>query len=212
MLKAIIFDFDGVIADSMNVGFMTTNNILKIFGKPPATIDEFRQEMGADWKKFYKNRGVPEDMIEREPELFRKEIEVLKKDIEMFDGINIVIHELIKKYKLGIVSSNHWEHIVEFLQKFGVHGHFDSIIGHMDGALKPDVRPLMMCLDELNVKPEEACMIGDTIDDITMARRAGIAKIIAVSYGYDYLHKLKGADEIVHSPGEILGAIRKFGE
>jgi len=53
MLKAIIFDFDGVIADSMNVGFMTTNNILKIFGKPPATIE--LTNSGRRWAPTGKN-------------------------------------------------------------------------------------------------------------------------------------------------------------
>ena len=210
MIKAIIFDFDGVIADSLGVGFATTNKILEIFGMPLVSIEEFKEEFGADWRKFYRNRGTPEKMIDKEPELFKKEYEILKKEITIFDGINFVLDELVKKYKLGIVSNNHWEFIVEFLQKFGIHAHFDSIVGYMPGAAKPDIKPLMMCLDELNVKPGEVCLIGDTDDEITMARTANVAKVIAVSYGYHPLHKLKKADAVAHTPVEILDAIRKF--
>ncbi len=204
MIKAIIFDFDGVIADSLNMGFQVTNNILETFGKPIATLKEFKEEFGADWVKFYRNRGVPEDLIEKEPELFKKEFEVLRNEIKMFAGIDSIISQLAKKYKLGIVSNNHWEFIVEFLKKFEIHGHFDSIIGYIPEARKPDTKQLLMCLEELDVKPEEACVIGDTIDEITMSRNAGVAKVIAVSYGYDPVHKLEGADVIVHNPEEIL--------
>ena len=210
MIKAIIFDFDGVIADSLEVGFIATNKILEAFGMPVLNIEEFKEEFGADWRKFYRNRDVPEEMIDKEPELFKKEYEILKKEINIFDGINIVLDELVKKYKLGIVSNNHWESIVDFLQKFEIHGHFKSIVGYIPDAIKPDIKPLMICLNELSVKPEEAYLIGDTDDEILMGRRANVAKIIAVSYGYHPIHKLQGADAVVHNPMEILDAIRKF--
>jgi len=207
MIKAVIFDFDGVIADSAAIGFEATNNILEIFEKPKATLKEFKEEFGADRAKFYRNRGVSEEQIEKEPGLFKKEFEVLKNEIKMFAGIDSVIGQLAKKYRLGIVSNNHWEFIVEFLKKFGIHSHFDSIIGYIHETRKPDTKQLFMCLEELGVKPEEACVIGDTIDEITMSRNAGVAKIIAVSYGYDPLHKLEGADVVIHNPEEILKAL-----
>src|SRR3989339_1297787 len=124
MIEAVIFDFDGVIADSMNVGFSVTNSVLSNFGRPPVTFEEYREEFGADWRKFYRGRGLTEQMIDEEPEIFRKEWDMLREEIKAFDGINDAIHGL-KGYKLGIVSNNMWEFIVDFLQKFGIHDHFD---------------------------------------------------------------------------------------
>lgn len=210
MIKAVIFDFDGVIADSIDVGFTATNNILGIFDKPSVTLEEFREEFGADWKRFYRAKGVSEEQIGQEPELFKQEYEPLRNSINIFDGINGVIHGLMKYYRLGIVSNNHWEFIVDFLQRFGIHNHFSSIVGYMDGYAKPDVKPLMMCLEELGVAPHEVCLIGDTVDEILLGRRAGVAKVIAVSYGYQPAHKLVGADAVVDTPVGIIETIRKF--
>lgn len=210
MIKAIVFDFDGVIADSLDVGFNVTNKILETFGKQTVSREKFREEFSADWERFYRSKGMTEEMIKKEPKLFKREYDMVKNEIKIFEGINLVIDELTKKYKLGIVSNNYWESIVEFLQKFKIHGHFDSIVGYTPGALKPDVKPLMICLNELGVKPEEVYLIGDMEDEITMARRANVAKVIAVSYGYHPLHKLGSADVVVHTPAEILDAIRKF--
>ncbi|MBI4170493.1 MAG: HAD family hydrolase [Candidatus Aenigmarchaeota archaeon] len=212
MIKAVVFDFDGVIVDSLNAGFFVTNKILEMFGKPGVVMEEFREEFGADWKKFYRDRDIPEELIEKEPVIFKREMDLLKKELTIFTGIDTVIHELMKNYRLGIVSNNHREFIIEFLKKFGIHDHFGSVVGYLPGAIKPDIKPLLICLKELGVRPEETCVIGDTNDEIVMARKANVAKVIAVSYGFHPLHKLEGADIIVHSPEEIIAAIAGGGE
>jgi HAD superfamily hydrolase (TIGR01549 family) len=204
MIKAVVFDYDGVIADSFSVQYKVTNKMLRHFDKDEVTLEEFKKLFTLDWREFYRIRGVGEELIKLEPELFKKEIDVLKEEIVVFDGIKDVVETLGKKYKLGIVSNNFEDFILSFLKRFEMHNIFSSIVGYMPYHVKPDPTQLILCMKNLKVEPHEVCLIGDMEEDIKMGRRAGVKKIIAVSYGYHHHSRLTGADMVAHSPAEIL--------
>lgn len=207
MLKAVVFDFDGVIADSFSIVYDVQKKTAEAFGKTPEfkNHDEFREMFTTDWRKFYKEvLNIHEKDLHEAGSIFREEITKLLHDIEIFDGMREIINELHKKYRIGVVSSNLSDIVKIKLNQFGVLQFVDCVIGGESGKLKPDPEPLLKCIAALNAKPDEACFVGDTEDDIKTGRNAGIKKIIAVSYGFQPESRLKGADAVAHKPGEIL--------
>lgn len=206
MLKAVVFDFDGVIADSFKAVYEIQTKTALHFGKAPKykNHEEFRNLFTTDWRRFYREvLNISEKDLPEAGKVFKKEINNILHDIEIFDGMHEVISRLHKKYKIGIVSSNVSGVVNSMLKQFGIIDYVDYVIGGESGKLKPDPEPLLKCISALGVKPDEACFIGDTEDDILTGKNARIKKVIAVSYGFQPASRLKGADIIVHKPEEI---------
>lgn len=207
MLKAVIFDFDGVIADSFSAVYSIQKKIAATLGKGFRfkNHDEFKDLFTTDWRKFYiEVLGVDEKDLPEAGKIFRKEMMKLLHDIEIFGGMKDVIINLHTKYRVGIVSSNISDIVRTKLEQFEIADHVDFIVGGETGKLKPDPQPLLQCIDALGAKPDEACFIGDSEDDIKTGRNAGVKRMIAVSYGFQHEGKLKHADVILHKPGDIL--------
>lgn len=208
MIKAVIFDWDGVIVDSAAITYEINNKIAKqLGGKPFADMEEFADKI-SDWRGYYQtfaanNPHVVDDAIK----MFKAEMEKAIWDVDIYGGMKDVIQMLAKKYRLGIVSHNLREIIEPKLKEHGLLEFFGSIVDGRVENIKPHPEPINICLSELGVEPHEAVMVGDLPDDITAARNANLAKVVAVSYGFSKARNLRGADIIVDTPMEIFDAI-----
>ena len=84
MIKAVIFDWDGVISDSVSAQYSVTNKILRHFSKKKVpTLEEFKKSFTLDWRKFYRGKGLSEEELNLEPELFLKEMNILREEISI---------------------------------------------------------------------------------------------------------------------------------
>jgi len=83
-----------------------------------------------------------------------------------------------REFKLGLVS-NSWPYGVEKLQS-KLSGFFNSmILSHETGLLKPDTAMFKRCLEEIGVKPMEALIVGDSVeDDILPGESIGMKEIL----------------------------------
>ena len=100
-IKAIIFDYDGVIVDSFPSVFEIYKGICDEFKlKFPSEIEEFRKIYGYNYQECCQNLGIKGQNIDRANEIFKTRI--VKKEHQIFDGIKNVLIELNKKYKLFI--------------------------------------------------------------------------------------------------------------
>ena len=207
MIKAIIFDFDGVIADTEMAIFNTNKKIMDIFGKKSSmTFEEYRRQI-TNWKEMYKKIGFTEEELAKVPDIFLAEIMKMDKDIHIFDGVENLLRTLRKKFKMAIVSNGDKRRIKHQLDANNLTGCFDIIIDLTAEKHKPDPHQMIVCMNALDVSPQETCVIGDSTDDILAAKRAGVAKIIAVTYGYQPKEMLMGADVLVDTPQELLAIL-----
>jgi len=206
MIKNIIFDFDGTIADSINLGIELYNELAEKYGFLKINKEDF---------EYLRNLSVIEKCKALHVPLFKLPvfgIEFMKNyrqaldSLKTFDGINEVIYELKHKgYRLNIISSNSHENVSEFLKKNGI-DLFDSIdcinsIFGKDKAIRSFIK-------KHSVNKEELVYIGDENRDIDACKVNSI-KCIAVSWGVDSIELLKraGPDFIVSSPPEIIGIV-----
>jgi phosphoglycolate phosphatase len=214
MIKAVIFDYDGVIVDSLPAIINIYKIILKELNlEHNSELIQDGEFYELDWRDtLAKLNIVNEDDIKRTEEIFRENLVKFVPSIKLFPQIKEVIRELYKHYKLAIISNNKTNVIKEKLKEQNLLHYFNAVIGYDENKeIKPHPFSITYCLDKLEVLPEETILIGDMDGDIKAAKSAGLNKVIGVVYGFHSRHRLNGADVIVDKPEDILNVIEDKG-
>ena len=208
MIKAVIFDIDGVLLDSWEANIKFYQLLLKTSGY---TAPSRKQIEGIfhlpmmDAIRVLANESS-EEKVRKVWEMgrgrkVRYPIELLKIPEHAGD----VVDGLSKIYRLAIVTSRVRSGVEDFFRVSGLKKYFEVVVSYEDYThAKPDPEPLLMAVERLGVKAEEAVYIGDTATDIEAASAAGM-KIILYAQAF-----LEGADFCVSSFREISGAVGKL--
>jgi phosphoglycolate phosphatase len=182
MPKVIVFDFDGTLADSIDVLLNITNRLSAEFGFKPATKEELAQLSNLTSWQILKYSGIS---IFKFPMLIAKLKAELRSEIpsiKLFAGIKEVLLELKNLgFQLGIITSNSRENVLASLENNGLQNTFNFIYS---GTTFGKHKVINRWMRRANIAPEEVVYVGDEIRDIEAARRTGI-KIIAVSWGFN---------------------------
>ena len=212
-LKAVIFDLDGTILDTLTDLSISLNFALDAHSFPERTIDEVRQMVGNGAKNLIK-RAVPEGTGEEEREAvlktFNEHYSVHCVDnTKPYEGIKEVM-ESCRSYGLSIdVVSNKPDYGVQTLCADHFPGLIDITVGQKEGVrIKPAPDSVNEVLRLLNITKEEAVYVGDSEVDVQTARNAGM-KCIGVEWGFRDRKVLEdqGAWKIVSDMEELLRAI-----
>lgn len=209
-IKAVIFDFDGVIADSKNTIYAIYRAVLaEMNRKFPFSLDEFTAALDGNYRNFYSSLGVEDGEIGKANEIYKRQYMQLESGIRPFQGISGVISGMRKRGVKIAISSNTHEFIIRRLLKiFGIEKDIDVVVGGKDiNKLKPDPAQILLAMKKLGVKHAECAFVGDMEVDMIAARAAKVAKLIAVTYGYHTRERLEkfGPDFFVNNPMQILG-------
>jgi len=96
--------------------------------------------------------------------------------------------------RLAVVTNKAFEFAEQLLAHTGLAEYFDLIVaGDSCSHKKPHPAPLLHACHYLDVAPERALMIGDSINDAQAARSAGVP-VVLVPYGYNHGHDVQGLD------------------
>jgi phosphoglycolate phosphatase len=205
-MKLIIFDYDGVLVDSLPFLKKVYLRIADIIGIDMPTRDEyFRELLELDWRETYKKLDIlAKDKVNISEFVYHYFNHKYSDYIKPYPEIPETIKKLSKKYKLAIVSNSFKKDIVPLLKKHNLFEYFSAIFTPEEGMLKPHPDLIIKCLDYLKILPKDAAFVGDMDGDIICGRAAKVGKIIAVTYGFHLKHRLKDADVIIDSPKELL--------
>jgi len=209
--KAVIFDYDGVIVNSLNVVFGIYREISRKLHKIEfKTPQELADSFDGDWKNLYARLGITNESEETiASRIYAETITVSMASIPVIAGMPEVVQSLAQKYALGIVTNTQKAFIVDKLKESRLTDCFRAIVDYQDTPKrKPEPDQIIECMRRLEAKPEEAVYIGDMDGDMIAGRRAG-AKVIGVTWGWHKREKLEQhkPDIIVESPQELAGAI-----
>ena len=211
--KAVIFDLDGTILDTLQDLANSVNHALRTHGYPERTLDEVRGFIGNGIRVLMR-RSCPADISEAAQEealaTFRVHYDAHCKD---FTGPYAGIHDLLAALKeRGIrtaVVSNKIEPAVIVLCDEHFPGAFEYMVGNRpDLAPKPSPDSVNEVIGKMGLDKKDIVYIGDTEVDIQTADNAGI-DCIGVDWGFrdgDYLRDL-GAKYIVNTPMEVLDIV-----
>jgi len=206
MIKAVIFDMDGVIVDSEPINY----EVIRIaFEKAGVKISkkEFIEEWvvkGTGSREAIKRHDIKmslEDLQKIKKKIY---LDVLKRKVKLKPDAKRTIINLHKKYKLALASQGHRYNVDIIVKKFKLSKFFQAIIGKQDvNKGKPNPEIFLKASKELKVKPEECLVIEDTEKGIIAAKRAGMICIaVPDSWTKRYNDFLK-ADLVVNLLGEI---------
>lgn len=205
-MAAIIFDFDGTIADSFDyvAGFLaneagqqlTIDQVEALRGQSMASIG---RQFGHSWFKllrlFFKGRRRMHKAIEQ---------------VKPFEGMPEVIKKLhAEGHELFIVTSNTVENVHKFLHHYELHMYFLEVYGGAGLLGKP--RYLKKLLKEQNLEKDYALYIGDEMRDVTAAQSIEL-RIIAVTWGFSKPSELEalGPTAIAEKPEDIIKILEEL--
>lgn len=202
--RILIFDFDGVLAD-------TLDDMLRYAGQVCAELGHPRNPTQADLEaldrmefvEFGRQLQLPEnqvhDFAQRNFELFARQLQPPK----IFDGMQETLAQLSATSRIGIVTGNATRVVRGFLQHHGLAGYVDAMLTSDDVGSR--VEKIRRVARDLGAPRSEIYVIGDAVSDIRAARQASTMSV-AVTWGHQSREKLEGEapDHVVHSPGELL--------
>jgi len=204
--KIILFDFDGVIADSFDIAFELNKQI-----DPKITTEEdFRNLFNGNISDWSKNTSYNEEEIKRiNDDFFAKYIPQMKK-VKMIPDMKEVIARLGKIYTLLIVSSTIISPIRDFLKRNKILSYFDDIVGsNFVDANK--IERIKMVLKKYGVEAKDCVFITDTLGDIKEAASVGVQSIGVVWGFQEKENLLKGKPfRIIEKPEDLCATIASY--
>ncbi len=200
----ILFDFDGVIADSFQAAYSVAKMIC-----PHLTEEDYRKRFGGnihDWEEPV-DRHTKD--CRQDVDFFAEYVPKMKNEVRIFPGMKEVVIELAKKYVLIVVSSTITSPIQEFLTSHELAQHFSWIMGA--DVHKSKVEKIKMVFEKYDIGPENCVFITDTSGDIVEAEKTGIGAI-AVAWGFQKLPVLERSNpfRLVESPDVLSAAISDY--
>ena len=130
----------------------------------------------------------------------------LHDQLECCVGIEEVLAALKAQGRtLGVVTAKRRMTVDLAFRRLGIERWFDVVVTSDDTtAHKPDPAPILLALERLGVRPDEAAYVGDAPFDVGAARAAGV---YAVAVGWGGIHDIGDADAVVRTPEELLDVL-----
>ena len=207
MIKAIIFDMDGVIVDSLPMHLKIWEKIftrrglefnLKIYERYNGLSTV---ETAENMKKDFDMDDDPEDIVK---EKIRLEKEV-RESIALFDNAVETLECAKKKgYKLALGTSA-MSHMLDYiLEKFDIGKYFDAIVSAREVEhTKPSPEIFILAAERLGVEPKECAVVEDAINGVLAAKKAGMCTIAMTTTSKETTLKKEHPDFTVSSLKEL---------
>lgn len=198
MYTTFIFDLDGTIIDSEQIGLKALQNTLRAQGIEKE-IGELRFALGIPGLRTLEILNIAD--IPTTLESWAAREKPFMKNVPIFPDMLEVITQLPKK---GIVTSQTREELQSGFYHLGIEHHFQAIVSADDTIKhKPNPDPLEFGLHLMGCRPEETIYIGDSIYDLRCANAAGVDFGLAL-WGAKSRSEFEHAQYIFEKPKDIL--------
>jgi phosphoglycolate phosphatase len=202
MHTLFLFDFDGVLVDSLDLYTDAVKRSLERIGTPILkTKEDYLALFDGNFYESLAARGVD---LAAYHEAIKEVLPRIDYDaMKPFGGLIPVLSTLQKEHLLVVISSNGYRTIRTMLDRFGFSPYFQEILG-ADFRLSKKEK-IAYALEKYGISGERAFYIGDTAGDIQEARAAGV-RSVAVTWGWHGRERLvaAGPDFLVDTPEELL--------
>ena len=176
MIKAILWDNDGVLVDTERLYFRATQEILASIGfelSQQQFIELFLIESRGPWHLLEGYSKEEKDALRKKRN--ERYSELLGEEKTLIDGVEEVLAELHGKYKMGIVTSSLKEHFDIIHRTTGVLKYFDFVVASGDYTkYKPDPEPYLVALQKAGVSADECIAVEDSLRGLLSATAAGL--------------------------------------
>lgn len=179
--KAILFDMDGVIVDSLESWWKALNHALKTYNLPIISKKVFYEKYwGHDLNDNLKKNNLPLEVGMFCNNIYREHLEGIK----IYPNTKKVLEKLTN-YKKCIITNTPYDCTIQILKTFNIIKYFDLILTSDDVKLaKPNPEIVQLACKKLKITPKNAVLIGDTESDIKAGHAAG-CKVIGINIKAD---------------------------
>ncbi len=201
--KAVIFDFDGTLADSLQAALRIGNRLAPEYGYRPVQPGEIEALRRLPYRKVAAHIGLAWHKIPRVATRIRSELSHRLEEVQPFAGLPGVLSELrARKFRLGILSSNARKNVERFLD---AHELDDFEFISTASSVWGKQRRLKALLKSRQLEANEVVYVGDEVRDIE-ATKALDVHVIAVAWGYTAREHLAAhrPDHLIDRPEELL--------
>ena len=213
MKKAVIFDLDGTLSDSIDSIKYSCDKALKTFGIGPFTEQQYKYFVGdgaANLVRRALDAGGDKELVHFQ-EAFALYREIFRENcmyqVKPYDEIPELIAALKERnLKISVLSNKPHVETVNVIETLFGRGCFDSIRGQRENvAIKPSPEGVYLILKELGMTAEEILYLGDTATDMKTGKSAGVFTVGAL-WGFRDAAELQkgGADVLAEHPLQVL--------
>lgn len=200
MSHVLVFDFDGVLVDSLDIFMPAFMEACRSEGVSSlATEDDFFRLLDDNLYQGMMNRGMSRDAILRVVMQVKEALLRNWDSLHLFPGMAETVQALAPHNRLVVVTSNETALVEQFLASHDL-SYFQEVIGSDQEPVKTTILA--------SLQRDFPCLpcyyIGDTIGDIREGQRAGV-KTVGVTWGWHGLRVSEAQpDHLVHQPVELV--------
>jgi phosphoglycolate phosphatase len=208
-MALIIFDFDGVLADTLDDMLNFAQAVCSELGidriPTPADLDALET---MSFVEYGKQLGVPLQLADEFARRCLKRFVEKTNSPKIFEGMAQVVKQLSIRHKLAIVTGNTTRAVEHFLIENGIRQYISALYAVDQPGSK--VEKILKAKSQLATEQNAVYYVGDAVSDIHAARQVSV-KSVAVSWGHQSLSKLDNTqpDYIVRSPMELIDVFRE---
>lgn len=195
--KLIMFDFDGVIVDSLDHQCRAFVETLRAEGFADlATAERFLEFTESNWFEALAAADVPPSVVSEVENAFGA-----APSPELFPEMATVVERLAAAHRVIVITSSRTDVVERVLAEHSVRGVAEVIGGDQDESKTRKIDNARRRFG----RALAAWYVGDTVGDILEARRAGVGTV-GVAWGWHGVERLRRAnpDHMAHAPSDLL--------
>jgi phosphoglycolate phosphatase len=210
-MTLIIFDYDGVLADTLDDLLQFGQEACNQLGvKHVVTKNDLNDLEVMSFATYGRACEVPEHLVDEFVKICLNSFVEKKSSPAIFTGLSNVISYLAVNHSIAIVTTNSSQNVNAFLVKHGLEGFIGAVYGVDSPGSK--AQKIAMARDQLvnNKKQEAVFMVGDSLSDVLAAKDASV-RSIAVTWGHQSLENLLrgNPDYVVSSPHDLIQVVEQ---
>ncbi|MGZ0018901.1 phosphoglycolate phosphatase [Nitrosomonas sp. wSCUT-2] len=193
-VKVIMIDLDGTLLNTADDLALSANLMLKDLGMPEQSTETIRSYIGKGIQKLVKRTLTGELDGEPDANLFEKALPIYEKhyaenlslNTRPYPGVVEGVKVLQQAgFRLACITNKAEAFTIPLLRATGLYDQFEIVLsGDSLPKKKPDPMPLTHICKFFDAQPNEALLIGDSLNDAIAARAAG-CHVFCVTYGYN---------------------------
>lgn len=218
MFKAVIFDLDGTLANTVESIAHTCNACLKEVGLPPRTTDEYKSYTGDGTESLVRkatrasgdiNGVYVQKVLKMYTEMFEQNCTY---KVIAYEGIVESLYKLKEcGMKLAVLTNKKHERAITVVEYLFGKDLFELIIGQKEKyPIKPNPAGAIYIAEQFDCIPEECIYIGDTEIDIVTGKNANMYTV-GVLWGFRSKEEIEKEkpDFIIENPSELISLCKK---
>lgn len=175
-ITTLIFDWDGTLADSAQLGLIAFEKTFSELGVPFVHA-VYEATYSPNWYSTYETLGLPKELWDKADESWLRHYG--EQSAPLIEGVGETLLSLRSKgYQLAVVSSGSRSRVCREVEQSVLKDAFDVIVCNEDiTKKKPHPEGLIRAIGDMKVDPSQCVYVGDAPEDIEMGRRGNVMTV-----------------------------------